>query len=57
MTSSLIIRLAITIQPTLRNRSTLDRVNGTAIGQRRLVGRAGDDRPPKDASQSGTGLV
>jgi len=31
MTSSLIIRLAITIQPTLRNRSTLDRVNGTAI--------------------------
>jgi hypothetical protein len=30
MTSSVIIRLAITIQPTLGHRSTLDTVNGTA---------------------------
>jgi hypothetical protein len=29
ITSSVIIRLAITIQPTRRNRSTLDTVNGT----------------------------
>jgi len=31
MTLSVKIRLAITIQPTLRNRSTPDTVNGTAI--------------------------
>ncbi|BAG02864.1 unknown protein [Microcystis aeruginosa NIES-843] len=31
MTPSVTIRLAITIQPTLRNCSTLDTVNGTAI--------------------------
>ncbi len=31
MTPSVTIRLAITIQPTLRNRSTPDTVNGTAI--------------------------
>ena len=31
MTSTVIMRLAITRQPTLRNRSTLDTVNGTAI--------------------------
>jgi hypothetical protein len=31
MTSSVIIRLAITRQPTLGHRSTLDTVNGTAI--------------------------
>ncbi|BAG04908.1 unknown protein [Microcystis aeruginosa NIES-843] len=31
MTPSVIIRLAITIQPTLRHRSTPDTVNGTDI--------------------------